>query len=436
MGTTTLTYTAHDEERYHPEDPRPNDVRSAFERDRSRIIHSAAFRRLQGKTQVFTAGEGDFFRTRLTHSLEVAQIAKGLALKLEADTDLVESIALVHDIGHPPFGHAGENELKRLLKRYGGFEANAQNLRILTQLENKSNSYYGLNLTRAVIDGQLKYKNAFTPEAKKFIYREDLPLVDWASREAQSAFGLGNECKSFECEIMDWADEIAYAVHDLEDSIHARYIDAFSFNDNNPRTVRAIHAAFKSREVFQVCNSIHDVFQIYEGLRRVLLNGNPGLSPNNSTHDARRSKSSRKQLTGSLIHRYIQASRAVERRIAVSDPISNRYQHAVHVEEECKVEVKIINELIREFVLFSPQVRTLEEKGKHIIRSIFLKFMRHDNARHLLPDDWKGYIEDGCSQEKRARVVCDYICGMTDDYAQKTYARLFLPNQGSIYDVF
>ena len=122
----TIKYTEHDKERFCDEVlPKSDDERSRFERDRSRVIHSAAFRRLQGKTQVFTTGEDDFFRTRLTHSLEVAQIAKGLALRLGANPELVETVALIHDIGHPPFGHAGEKELKKLMKNFGGFEANA-----------------------------------------------------------------------------------------------------------------------------------------------------------------------------------------------------------------------------------------------------------------------------------------------------------------------
>ena len=140
-----IKYTSHDKERIcMPEPLAGDDGRTDFERDRSRIIHSAAFRRLQGKTQVFTAGEGDFFRTRLTHSLEVAQIGKSLAIRLKANPELVEAVSLIHDIGHPPFGHSGEKELKRLMKPYGGFEANAQNVRILTKLETKSNLYGGL----------------------------------------------------------------------------------------------------------------------------------------------------------------------------------------------------------------------------------------------------------------------------------------------------
>ena len=140
--------------RHTLEPPRPaNDHRSEFEHDRARIIHSAAFRRLQGKTQVFGVYEGDFFRTRLTHSLEVAQIAKGIALALGADTDLVETVCLAHDLGHAPFGHAGERLLHDRMRPYGGFEANAQTFRIVTRLEHKHTAYPGLNLTYPSLDG-------------------------------------------------------------------------------------------------------------------------------------------------------------------------------------------------------------------------------------------------------------------------------------------
>jgi len=165
-----IKYTLFDYERVVPDPSKRGEERLDFERDRSRIIHSASFRRMQGKTQVFTVGEADFFRTRLTHSLEVAQIGKGLALRLGADPDLVETVCLAHDIGHPPFGHAGEAELNCLMNSYGGFEANAQNIRLLTRLEQKSTDYQGLNLTRASIDGQLKYKTAHLPGARKFYY--------------------------------------------------------------------------------------------------------------------------------------------------------------------------------------------------------------------------------------------------------------------------
>ena len=430
-----VNYTESDEERCDTEKRAAHEERSDFERDRSRVIHSAAFRRLQGKTQVFTVGEGDFFRSRLTHSLEVAQIGKGLALRLGADPDLVETVSLIHDIGHPPFGHAGEYELKRLMMPYGGFEANAQNIRILTKLETKSREYKGLNLTRAVIDGQLKYKEAFCKakaerkEQEKFIYREDSGLVEWASKDARGTIeGSDSEWQSFECEIMDWADEVAYAVHDLEDGIHARYLSASTLQEEDQITdiVKKVEEKFKGCAV-----NVSAVWD--ELLNGILIENNPDFRFGNKSSHAEK-KSNRKRLTSYLINRYIKATRRVKRGVVLNTHVSERYMYTLCVPIRYKVEVKLINETIKKFVIEAPQVRTLEEKAKHIVRCLFLKFMRANNAKYLLPEDWREHLRGVDSVEGRARVVSDYISGMTDGYAQKTYSRLFLPNEGSIYD--
>ena len=443
-----IKYKRSDKERIcRPEKLARGDRRTDFERDRARIIHSAAFRRLQGKTQLFTAGEGDFFRTRLTHSLEVAQIAKGLALRFGADTDLVEAIALAHDIGHPPFGHAGEYELKRLMKPYGGFEANAQNIRILTKLESKSNLYEGLNLTRATIDGQLKYKEVFAPTKTKFVYKDDKGTVDWASEYARTTvhgWDPGNAWKSFECEIMDKADDIAYAVHDLEDSLHADFIDKSIFHRKaeDPRIKQVEEEVAKKveEEVAKGCiSSKVCVPEVYRDLRKLIgdrlnkvakgsvFKGDKGYH--------RQRKANRKQLTSFLIDRYVRAAEISQRKTVPPKTISHRYFYKVHVPDEKKVELLLLKELIKQFVFKSPQVKTLEAKGNHIIRCLFLKLMSGDNAKELLPEDWKEHLNDVSTIEDKARVVCDYIAGMTDDYAQKTYSRLFLPDRGSIYEL-
>ena len=424
-----IKYTAHDMARHFSADNRSRgDERTDFERDRSRIIHSASFRRLQGKTQVFTAGESDFFRTRLTHSLEVAQISKGLALRLKANTDLLEAISLVHDIGHPPFGHAGEVELKKLMKPYGGFEANAQNIRILTRLETKSDKYDGLNLTRSVIDGQMKYKNEYSEGDRKFVYRGDIELVDWAAEEARNAVGVTHtECRSFECEVMDWADNVAYAVHDLEDSIRAGYIDLSTFYDPMQKQVLAqVGETYKHHSI--------DVPRVYEDLITIIQKENPELRPAPFAESVSRLKAARKRLTSALISRYIRAGRRVSRPGAQAGLLSERYLWTLDVPLQFQVEVAIINGFIRKFVIEAPQIRALEEKGKHIIGCLFNKFMDGDNATQLLPRSWQAAVPAGSAEYVRARVVSDYISGMTDDYAQKTFAKLFLPNQGSIYD--
>ena len=427
-----IKYKEHDEAQLHSGDKLArSDERSPFERDRSRIIHSGSFRRLQGKTQVFTPGEGDFFRTRMTHSLEVAQIGKGLALRLGADTDLVEAVSLLHDIGHPPFGHAGEDELKILMETYGGFEANAQNLRIITLLEPKSLKFRGLNLTRAVIDGQMKYKQAFPDNKKKFIYKADLEKVDWAGKEAREAVGVSdNQCKSFECNIMDWADDVAYAVHDLEDSLHAGYISALTFLNDPYEVVAGFTEVAQKYEIPK-----SDVAGFYNSLKQFFVDNNPDFRMSNPVSSHRERKGYRKRLTSLLIQKYVQAPKRVERVTVNSNPVSLRYLYSIEVPLECRVEVALINKIISKLVIQSPQVSTFEEKGKHIIRCLFLKLMENDNVHRLLPDDWKEYLQDDDSEANRARVVSDYISGMTDGYAQKTYARLFLPHHGSIYEV-
>ena len=425
-----ITYTYHDKELRNKDQNLPDDVRSPFERDRSRILHSAAFRRLQGKTQVFAPRESDFYRTRLTHSLEVAQIGKGLALRLGADVDLVEASCLAHDIGHPPFGHAGESKLKELMKPYGGFEANAQNLRILTRLENKSVDYLGLNLSRAVIDGQLKYKELFQDGLDKFVYEDDRELISWASEEASRNFSeTWRSLRSFECEIMNLADDIAFSVHDLEDSIHAAYISADALVREDQRIGRVL------REVDRDTIGVGiDVCRVYCELTRIVAGY---IDPSNQDHSTslhRGRKSRRKQLTSYLIGRYINAASRETRGSLVPGAVSNRYRYSVGMPREYQVEIKILRELVSELVIRSAQVVTLEEKAKYIVSKLFEKFSS-EKGYDLLPDDWRELADQGGGDSSLERVACDYISGMTDEYALKTYSRLFLPGQGSVFDI-
>ena len=428
-----ITYKSHDKERMQEERPRefPSaDARSPFERDRSRILHSGAFRRLQGKTQVFAPSESDFYRTRLTHSLEVAQIGKGLALRLGADVDLVESACLVHDIGHPPFGHAGESELKRLMETNGGFEANAQNLRVLAHLESKSVDYEGLNLSRATIDGQLKYKDRFRYGLEKFVYEEDGEVVSWAAEKASSHFmEPGNQLRSFECQIMNLADDIAFSVHDLEDSIHAGYIDVYSFDGKDRRIDNVLDKVEKDFKGTRV-----NVWTTYDGLvKKIVSYIDPSKRRLWSSVPHRRRKARRKELTSFLIGRYINVAMRKDRGPA-NGAVSDRYRYDVVMPTERCVEMKILRELVYELVIKSAQVVALEEKAKFIVRKLFEKFTGN-KGYYLLPEDWRELADYKGKDTSLNRVACDYISGMTDDYALKTYSRLFLPNQGSIFDV-
>ena len=421
----------HDRER-KSEEPASSaaDVRTPFERDRSRILHSAAFRRLQGKTQVFAPSESDFYRTRLTHSLEVAQIGKGLALRLGADVDLVEAACLTHDIGHPPFGHAGEDELKQLMESEGGFEANAQNLRILTRLESKSVDYLGLNLSRAVMDGQLKYKDLFSDNQKKFVYEDDRKLVSWASEEASRPFkGTKKWVRSFECQIMNLADDIAFSVHDLEDSIHAGYIDADIFRGDHPRiggVLNQVEEEFMEEGI--------SVSKAYGSLVEIISSYIDPSIRKYREFPHRGRKSSRKELTSFLLGRYINAASRKTLDVLAQDSISNRYRYAVNMPKEYLIEIAILRKLVFELVIRSAQVVTLEEKARYIIKKLFEKFASK-KGYYLLPEDWKEIADQEGKNNASERVACDYISGMTDEYALKTYSRLFLPGQGSIFDI-
>mgnify|MGYP003342302141 CR=1 FL=1 len=219
----SVGYTSADEARYVAELPKRAD-RTAFARDRARILHSSALRRLAAKTQVLQAGTADFPRTRLTHTLEVAQVGRELGQSLGCDPDLVEVGCLAHDLGHPPFGHNGEDELNRLAGDIGGFEGNAQTLRVLARLESKTFDHdgrsVGLNLTRAALDAALKYPWGRQVNERKFgYYADDEPIFAWV-RE-----GAPELRKCFEAQVMDWADDVAYSVHDVEDAVHSGHLD-------------------------------------------------------------------------------------------------------------------------------------------------------------------------------------------------------------------
>lgn len=396
MSTPAIKYSNECQSRLHPHTQKGNDPRSTFEVDRSRVIHSSAFRRLQGKTQVLGIGQADFYRTRLTHSIEVAQIGKALALKHGANPDLVEAVCLSHDLGHSAFGHSGEKVLNEKMKAFGGFEANAQTLRLLSRLELKSSNYSGLNLSRAVLDGILKYKIPFgeVPEAgpQKFFYDQDIPLVDWIDPNWRSGK------RSFDCQLMDWADSTAYAVHDLEDGLKTGLLTAESlepfvdrYPDHLPALIDRVHRILTARSVE----------------RKVAM----------------------KRLTSDLINKFVSNTSLGENKNQ-----NPRYARNLIVPSEIRRENQMLVDLVFGVVIEHPRLAHISFKAKTVLSRLFDTYNEKDVGKLLPYDFQEKYEEIMESDADRARLICDYIAGMTDSYALKMYARLFEADSLSLND--
>jgi dGTPase len=406
-------------------EPRQEDYRSVFQRGRDRLIHNAAFRRLQAKTQVFLSGEYDFYRTRLTHSIEVAQIAGSIAQYLNFSNDLlgegffidnalVEAAALAHDIGHPPFGHAGESTLHRLMKPYGGFEGNAQTLRLITEIIFTSGqNRRGMNPSRAFVDGVLKYKTLFCQwkdPVKHFIYDDQQKYLDFVFAGTSFPDDLVpgknlNEFRSLECQIMDWADDTAYSLNDLVDSANAGFV-----------TMDKISRWAADRNLDpQDSKTLEDLITVI---------GSGGLE----------------RSMNRKIGAFVEACSLVERDNFMSDR-TNRYRFGVAIEPDIVREQKLYARLAVDLVFQSPQVCQLEHKGGFMLERLFdaLKenyFAPGSPARPLLSRDFeKEMSQAGEDTGSRARIICDYLAGMTDGFAIRIYKRLFDPDFGSIVDL-
>ncbi len=416
-------YTEFDFERIK-ESPRPDEFRTPFQIDRDRIIHSSEFRRLQGKTQVFIPGEFDFYRTRLTHSIEVAQIGRSICNYLNhsgenelndeyfIDSDLVESACLAHDLGHPPFGHAGERTLNRLMKPYGGFEGNAQTLRQITEIfYTADKKRRGMNATRAFIDSILKYKavySDFDNPHHHFLYDEQKKFIDFIFKgrdhNIQSSDEL-NKFRSIECQIMDWADDTAYAVHDIVDSIEAGFM-----------TIARISRWQDENGNQLTKNQNHYLDEIMNWIR----------------------SGDFKRQFGAQIGDFVQAC-SIKKRSTFLDDLTNRYKYELIIDNECFEKAEIYKRISVELVFQSAQLHQMEFKGNAMLTKIFevlkANYVDSISEMKLLPDFSDYIIRNEADEKKRARLVCDYIAGMTDAFALRTYKRLFDPEFGSIVDL-
>ncbi len=370
--------------RLHAEPPSP--TRTEFQRDRDRIIHADAFRRLKQKTQVFVAHEGDHYRTRLTHSLEVSQIARSVARTLGLDEDLAEALSLAHDIGHPPFGHAGETALNAVMAPYGGFDHNAQALRVLTKLERKYPRFDGLNLTWETLEGVIKHNG---PLIGPHMRIEDLPV---AFRDYEALQSL--ELHTFagpEAQVAALADDIAYNNHDIDDGLGA---DLFSIDDL--MQVPLAGDAFRS------------VMEDYPGLDRHRLIAE-----------------SIRRLIGVWIEDLVGEFR---RRAAAAKPQSAADVRALKAplaafSEEIADKQKPLRAFLFERMYRHHKVNRMMSQARRIVRELFELFFSEPET---LPQDWRDRVlAAGGDTARKARVVCDYIAGMTDTYAIDEHHRLF-----------
>lgn len=408
-----IFYTSFDLERVK-QSPRVNDYRSPFQIDRDRIIHSSEFRRLQGKTQVFLPGEYDFYRTRLTHSIEVAQIGRSICKYLCAtqtdilnesyyiDSDLVEAICLAHDLGHPPFGHAGERTLNRLMKKYGGFEGNGQTLRLVTEIfYRRDDQHRGLNPSRAFLDGILKYKATFkdfkNPE-NHFVYDEDKKYLDFVFGVTKYRATLKtatrlNEFKSIECQIMDWADDTAYAINDLVDSISGGFITIAKLSQwQNEQQLNELHASILDEIIGWI------------------------------------KKGNFKAKFGAQIGSFIRSCK-LKKRKTFMDKYTNRYKYELEIPQDILERAKLYKKISVDLVFRSSALHQIEFKGNSMIENIFnlleKNYVTHLGNTKLLPDFNDKIIRKEKNKKMRARMICDYIAGSTDSYATRMYRRLF-----------
>jgi len=405
------------------------DFRTPFQMDRDRVLHTPAFRRLQSKTQVFWSGEYDFYRTRLTHSLEVAQIGRSICHWLQSssyllgddhfiDPELVEVVCLSHDLGHPPFGHAGERSLNFLMKNYGGFEGNAQTLRLLTE-RIFSVKRAGMDPTRAFLDGVLKYKSLWTELCKggdtpknHFIYDKQETYLDWAMGGNDFPIELTpgkarDSFKSIECQVMDWADDTAYSLNDLADSVRAGFLSIH----------RIEQWAEQAGEPCGEGSPLGDLIKAIRGNR---------VEP----------------FAGKRIGQYIQSAHLTEDANTMS-AVTNRYRYLLHVDEEIRRESEVFKKLAFEVVFLSPELKQLEHKGNYMLERLWevLKKRYIDLGTiggqdfQILPKEDAEEIESMEDVNDRARLVCDFLAGMTDGSAARLYKRLFIPDFGSIGDL-
>lgn len=391
-------YSEHDVERPVIE-PVKETVRSAFARDRARVLHSSSLRRLAAKTQVQVAGIADFPRTRLTHTLEVAQIARELGHALGCDPDVVEVAGLAHDLGHPPFGHNGEDELNRLADSIGGFEGNAQTLRVVSRLEAKifapDGQSAGLNLTRASLDASCKYPWARIQGNPKFgYYADDAHVFHWLREGAPGV----QTC--LEEQVMDWSDDVAYSVHDFEDAVHGGLLQIQEFDD--PVTVNELCLIAQERYSPET-----DSEQLREAMSRLR-----NLEYWPAEFDgSMRSMAALKRFTSYLIGRFCVTAQIATQAEYGDIPLT-RYRAQLVVPSEVRDEVSVMKAVAVKWVMNRPGAEGEYARQREVIAEL-VHALRLSEGREI--ESWLRPAFDAASTDaERFRVVIDQVASLTD----------------------
>ena len=414
-----MGYSEFDRERYVSE-PAKRPGRTEFARDRARVLHSAALRRLAAKTQVAVPWASDFPRTRLSHSLECAQVGREIGGALGADPDLVETACLAHDLGHPPFGHNGENALSELAASSGGFEGNAQSFRILVRLEPKTISDQGLsaglNLTRATLDASIKYPWAAGENEKlptKFgVYQDDLAHFNWAKSTSSSSNSSNSSDNKFskplEAQIMDWSDDVAYSVHDFEDALQAGLISVNSFRDD-------IEKLWELSADENLPNLSQEEFE--KGLDRL-----QALScwPNN--FDGSHSAMARlKDLTSQLIGRFAHGAELATRSKYGDAPLT-RYEANLVVPQNERVEVALLKAISAHYIFRAQSSLDRYERERTLIQRLFSALS--ENAPKYLDRNFQLSWQEAASDHEKVRVIVDQIASLTDPAVDLLLAKI------------
>lgn len=420
---TNRFYQAFDSETFGG--ARKTDYRNAFQIDRDRIIHAHAFRKLQSKTQVFLSGEYDFYRTRLTHSMEVAQIGRSIVHYLRTvgapmrddffiDSDLVEAVCLAHDLGHPPFGHSGERTLQELMLPWGGFEGNAQTLHLLTEtMYQNETGVHGMAPTRALLDGVLKYKKLFrefaTPPTNHFLYDPQVDVREYVLGGAAIPAELHageklNAFKSIECQIMDWADDAAYSVNDIVDGVKAGYL-----------TIERIETWAAGEAIDAPRQQLLD--EVIDAIRRDRL----------------------ENVFSQKIGMFIKSCRLKERDNFMAAK-TNRYRYELVVSPAAERTALFFKKMANDIIFESPQLQQMEHKARRVMFELWQSCWHNyvdqpTRVIRILPPRVGRLIDAAPTPAGKARQICDWLAGLTDGMIVRTYRRLFDPEFGSIRDL-